>query len=356
MERRVLFLHPVGPLNSSLTSQTLFGATCWALAALREDVGALLTGFANGGPRFAFGNAFPYIKGGKSGAAPVLLLPRPRFRIPAADVDNEAGTKDPAHIRETVDMAKKLQQARQISMGVAQQLQTGAWKPSDLLANALQNQIVLAAGALMTRAEYEGIWARRSHKLFDRTLVQRNSVDRVAGATVEGLLFQEEQTFFYPGRAGLWAAVAADAVLWPKLEAAFRYLADTGLGSERTLGKGHFNFQWEAWTKWFPTIAREEMQRFITLGQYIPTGPQETEALAYTLLPIRQKAENRYPDGGQARVYSAALRAFDAGGIFHATSVQDIYGSLVQVAQINDRTVYYSGVTLPLWGVWEVGI
>lgn len=355
MERRVLFLHPVGPLNSVLTSHTLFGATCWALAALREDVGALLAGFAQGGPRFAFGNVFPYLRGVKN-RSPVLLLPKPRIRIPVADVSRQAGHADASQIRRTVDMAKAIQQkAHYLSAAVSRQLQSGVWKPVDLLTGVLQGDIVLTANALLTRREQSAIWARGPRKLMHSALIQRNSVDRVAGATVEGLLFQEKQTFFRAGRAGLWAAVAADAILWPKLEAAFRYLADTGLGSERTLGKGHFTYQWEPWHTWFPKIDESKMDCFVSLGQYIPAAPTETEPLAYALLPLRQKAENRYPTGERPRVYTAAFQAFDAGGIFRTGVRKALYGRLVELTQLADRTVYYSGLTLPLWGVWEVG-
>jgi len=357
MERRVVLMHPLGPHNSPITSQTLFGATCWALAALGEDVGRWLAGFAPGKPPLAFGSAFPYLRAANGTAKPVLLLPRPRFRIPGAVVEAAAGNKNPEQIRKVVDTAKKIQQVRYLSTTVSAALQNGQ-QSGELLGQVLNNTLILRAGALLTRAEHDDIWRSKNGKEDKRerlkpAYIQRNSVDRLAGATVEGALFQEEQTFYLPGQAGLWAGVVAEAALWPKLEAAFRYLADTGLGSERTLGKGHFCFEWMQWDKFFPA-PQPAAGRFINLGQYIPAAPDEARPLAYELLAIRQKAENRYPSGA-ARVYVAALRAFAPGGVFEATATRAVYGQLVELAQLTDRTVYYSGLTLPLWGKWEVG-
>lgn len=359
MEYRVLLLHPVGPHNSPITSQTLFGATCWALAALGEDVGQWLAEFAPGRPPLAFGSAFPYLRGANGTTETVLLLPRPRFRIPAAVVDKEAGATDPERIRKTIDTAKKIQQARYLSAAVSADLQNGR-QPGDLLGQVLNDNLMIRAGALLKKAEHDAIWKSTNGKKDKRerlkpAYIQRNSVDRLAGATVAGALFQEEQTFYLPGQAGLWAGVAAEAKLWPKLEAAFRYLADTGLGSERTLGKGHFRFEWQPWESWFPREDQKTAQRFINLGQYIPAAPDEARPLAYELLAIRQKAENRYPTGDRPRVYTAALRAFAPGGIFEVTAAQAVYGQLVELTQLPDRTVYYNGLTLPLWGKWEVG-
>ncbi len=357
MERRVVLMHPLGPHNSPITSQTLFGATCWALAALGEDVGEWLAGFTPVNPPLAFGSAFPYLRASNGTAESLLLLPRPRFRIPGAAVETAAGDKNPEQIRKLVDTAKKIQQARYLSATVSAALQNGK-QPGDLLGQVLNGDLVLRASALLKKTEHDAIWKSTNGKSDKKerlkpAYIQRNSVDRLAGATVEGALFQEEQTFYLPGHAGLWAGVAAEATLWPKLEAAFRYLADTGLGSERTLGKGHFCFEWASWDRFF-AAPPPSAGRFINLGQYIPAAPDKTKAIAYEMLAIRQKAENRYPSGG-ARVYVAALRAFAPGGVFETPSRQDAYGQLVELAQLPDRTVYYNGLTLPLWGTWEVG-
>ena len=57
----------------------------------------------------------------------------------------------------------------------------------------------------------------------------------------------------------------------------------------------------------------------------------------------------------------AALRAFAPGSVFRAPAGSTgggrpaIYGRLVELATVPDRTIYYNGLTLPLWGAWEVG-
>ncbi len=349
MQRRVILLRPLGPQASPILSHTLFGATCWALAALGEDVGAMLSGFGNGA-RFAMSGAYPYLRD-RAGKL-YLLLPRPPFRIPSSIV--EAYPQRP--IAERVDIAKKVQKAAYLSPGVAQRLRDGTWKPAELFRQVMQKGIEIHYKTLFLASEAQQI-ARQNKtcRPWHRVIVQRNSVDRLAGATAGGLLFHQEETFYDRGWAGLWFAVWSDDDLWSKLCAAFRFVEDTGLGGKRSVGKGHFRFEVDPpqlWDASFPPLRGSK--RFLNLSHYIPCTPDETVPIVYTLGVIRQKAENRYPQGRQ-RVYVATLRTFQPGGLFEATGTRDdLYGRLLPLGSIGERTVYYDGLTIPLWGAWEV--
>ena len=347
MERKIIFLRPLGSRASPILSHTLFGAVCWALVTLGQDVGAILERFDDGGPRFAFTNAYPYIQA-KDGER-LLLLPRPPFRVPPDAI--EAHPRRP--IAERVDRAKEIQGARFISPGVAEQLQNGGWGAAALFDQALQGEVRLHSDTVWLAPELECIWGGKLRKPWEQTIVQRNSVDRIAGATVEGLLFQQTETFYDARRSGLWFGVWADDDVWPIIEGAFRFVADTGLGGKRSVGKGHFEFSApQDWPCYFSTPSQR--QRFLSLSHYIPAAPDETLPQIYDLDVIRQRAENRYPQGEQ-RVYVAALRAFQPGGLFTAEPAHDqLYGKLLPLGDVGDHTVYYDGLTLPLWGAWEV--
>ncbi len=355
MQRKIVFLHPLGPHSSPLTSQTLFGATCWAWATLGEDVGKHLGAFADG-PRFAFSSTFPFVRR-TADSPPVLLLPKPPLRPPIAIVNQLAGQGDAQHLIEGIDLAKHMQQARYVSSGVAAKLRAGEWNAAALIHEVYHRRVHLVQGMLLLPAEAQAVWSKNDQgkgkdKLWKRSIVQRNSVDRVAGATAEGLLFQQEQTFYYPGRAGLWAALWVDDILWPSVQSALRFIADTGLGGERAVGKGHFHLEIQEWGAHFPP-SKDGAGRFMNLSEYIPES-DETCPLAYELRHIRQKTESRYP-GDSQRVYVGMMQAYQPGGVFETHGPgRELYGRLAKLAQLKDRSVYYSGVTIPLWGQWEV--
>lgn len=363
MLRKIVFLHPIGPQGSPITSHTLFGATCWAWATLGEDVGQLVSGWATQ-PGLAYSHAFPYLRRNPQ-AKPVLVLPKPPLRPPLKEVNALIAQGQPQadkkqddkskQITDMVDLAKKVQQATWMSQGVAARWRNGDLRAGTLLREVDSKRLKLYHGILCLPEEVP-IAPNGSKKnaegkpLWKKTIVQRNSIDRVAGATAEGLLFQEEQTFYCPGRAGLWAALWADDALWPKVEAALRLIADTGLGGERTVGKGHFCFEVVDWEAYFPPVPTAK--RFVSLADYIPAPADGIRPIAYTLRQIRQKAENRYPDGAQ-RVYVAQLQTYQPGSLFESGVQQELYGGLTPLGQVGSRRVYYHSAVIPLWGEWE---
>lgn len=344
---KIFLLRPLGPRASPILSHTLFGSTCWALVALGHDVGRLLRDFQDG-PRFAFSGGYPYTYTKED--EPLLLLPSPSLRVPAVTVNAAGGD-----IEERVDRAKVLRKARFISQGVGGRLRSGAWDVSDLFAAVLQKQVQLHNGALWLASEIKQVWGkwRAPQPLWQQTVTQRNSVDRVAGATGQGLLFQNSETFYDLKRAGIWFALQADETLWSDLEGALRFVFDTGLGSNRSVGKGHFAHERTlSWQSVFP--ASVEAEHFLSLSHYIPSAPEESVPCSYGLDVIRQKTEKRYPQGDE-RIYIATVRVFQAGGIFKSKGKRrTFYGRLLPLGEVGDRTVYYDGMALPLWGAWEV--
>lgn len=369
--QHILLLRPLGAHSSALTSHTLFGATCWALATLGRDVGALLATAARDGARFALSAPFPYVL--NRDGAPILLLPRPSLHAPSASLartGSQSGTAEstpfawaesqssPAEtLKADADRAKRARKVGAISQGVAAHWRAGTWNAVDLRRLIAEEEVYIVRDVLFTRAEVCAVWGSKALPPGDgldlpwhAAIVPHNSVDRVAGATVAGLLFQQEEMVYDAARGGLWCGVwTADDAMWQDVQAAFRYLGDTGLGGNRTIGKGHFTFDVAPWEATFPAV---DAARFVTLGHYIPRETGEAEALAYTLDVIQQKIENRYPQAAQ-RVCIARVRAFAPGGLFAAQARRDVYGRLVPLDDVGDRTVYYSGATLPLWGKWE---
>lgn len=359
METYLVTLEPKGSHLGSITSQTLFGATCWALQTLGlTDVGALLAGFT-GSPRFVFSSAFPFIRG--PNGAVVRLFPRPLFLI-VPSVEGLAEEKVDRNRRKSQFMkevkaltaeAKRIKDVPFVSQGLFAEICTGKRDGLSLLRD-WGSVIEEFSSALCLKAERQQLgdpMGQESRKsLWAQVDVQRNSVDRVVGATGEGLLFHETQTFYDRAHAGLWFAARTDPAIWPWLEAAFRYLADTGLGGKRALGKGHFDIAWQKADGLLPDAP--DADSFITLSHYLPRfrdGQFEAEPMAYKLLPVRQKAENRYPGKEQMRIYSGTLNVFAEGSAFALSVKQPVYGRLEKLTEIDEHSVYYNGLALPVF-------
>ncbi|MCD6519487.1 MAG: hypothetical protein J7M05_06165 [Anaerolineae bacterium] len=343
----LLYLHPQSSYRGHITAHTLFGAACWALAALGEDVGALLARFSE--PGFAFTRPFPYVYRGES---KWRLFPAPPYQARLSELEKLLSL---GNITQVTDMAKKVKGLRYLSPGVMAECRQGRWRSIDLVTKALEGKLCFTQGALWLSEEVREIWPRQTWpevpSLWQRVPLVRTAIDRSSGGVATGMLYTQEEVFIDRRCAGLWAGLWIAEGLEPKLWAALRYLEDSGIGGDRSTGRGHFTFSWEEWKDDPPT---SEGDRFLNLSAYIPREG-ESEPLAYNLLSIRQKAENRMPLGGQ-RVYLAQLQAFAPGSLFQGKEQavgQPVLGRLVKMGQVGGHSVYYHGLTIPLWGRWE---
>lgn len=356
MDTYAITLRPRGSHLGPITAQTLFGATCWAIETLRlTDVADLLAGFSDR-PRFVFSSTFPFIQG-PTGL--VRFLPKPVLPPVTMEQAQElAGTGTGKNFKREVKKLLKeriepVKKAGYVSEELFAQICAGQWN-SRALVETWGDKVEAAGktgGVLWLTQERRQTWGGhtgRPDASWAVVDVQRNAVDRVAGATAEGLLFHETQTFYRREQAGLWFIVRAEAEVWPWLEAAFRYLADTGLGGKRAIGKGHFDFE--------PPVPyalpdAPDADSFITLSPYLPrfTGDQiEAKPYRYTLQTIRQKAENKFPGPEQMQVYSGGLRLFGEGSIFALPEKREVFGRLASLGMVNHHPVYYNGLALPV--------
>ena len=170
--------------------------------------------------------------------------------------------------------------------------------------------------------------------LLETEAVQRNHIGRVAGGTVAGLLFYDNEIFFRP-KAGLWCLVRTDkATLENRIRPALRYLADTGLGANRTAGKGQFDIEVTAAPR-LPD-AGEAATGLVMLSRYIPKPddwPVTGRPLAYKMMTFIAWREKKFgrPAPGQATapVYKRQLRMLAPGCVVPLHQGENgIYGRL----------------------------
>lgn len=370
MDTYIVLLWPQGTHLGPPTAQTLFGGVCWALDTLGVvDVGQTLAGFETQ-PRFAFSSPFPFVR--KPDALTreqrdltlnnlIRLYPKPHLQpVTMAQVQQMAqrqsgvseGLRFKQEVKKILDKhVKPVQKTAYVSEGLFAQICEGKWDEA-ALNDSVGDKIEKAYSALWLTNEHRTIKPYHNQKagLWEKADVQRNAVDRVAGATAEGLLFHEAQFFYRRNAAGLWFAARADAEAWEWLEAAFRYLQDTGLGGKRTVGKGHFTFQWFKTEDGLPDV--KEPDAFIALSPYAPIvsdGAIKTQPIRYALQTVRQKVENRMPGKGKMQIYSGGVRLFGEGSTFRFDEQRAIYGQLVKLREIESRQVYYNGLALPVF-------
>ena len=377
METYAVHLRPRGSHIGPITAQTIFGGVCWALTTLQlgGDLANMLAGFHTQ-PRFLFSSTFPFIEG--EDGAKIHFFPKPALAplthrqihgLAVARGGETAGTRYVEAIKAVMaDTAGPSQSAGYVSAPLFAEICRGE-KDSLTLAQELDDRVEQVGNLLWLKRERQQAWSRtapNADQLWYGTDVQRNAIDRVAGATAEGLLFHEYQTFYRPERAGLWFLARADAEAWSWLQAAFRYLGDTGLGGKRTVGKGHFDFSWEPAGALLPVV--ENPDSFITFSPYFPRF--ENEALeaaprSYRLLPVRQVIERKFPSavGTSASqripIYSGGIRLFAEGSVFvwpAAKARPEHYGQLArlwpregQPLQEDDHPIYYNGLALPVF-------
>jgi CRISPR type III-A-associated RAMP protein Csm4 len=361
MDKHLIMLRPRGPCAGAVTSNTLFGAVCWALETLRlVNVTDMLAEFTTR-PRFVFSSAFPCAK---SDGPVVRCFPKPMLAMPSGEqvyrlAEERAHTADRrskwfmAQVKHIAGDAKRLKNTAYVSDVLFAEICAGQWDSLRLL-REWGDQVVPVGDTLWLRRDYQAVWGRMRRKaepLWRLADVQRNAIDRVAGATAEGLLFHETQMFFAPGRAGLWFLALADPEAWQWLTASFRYLSDTGVGGKRTVGKGHFDFTVESAEGVLPDIA--DADSFVALSRYLPQAlggqPQpEASPLSYALVPVYQRPENKFPGVEQMRAHSGRVRLFAEGSVFGADDERrPCYGRIVPLCQTSGRTVWYSGLTVP---------
>jgi CRISPR type III-A-associated RAMP protein Csm4 len=364
MNTYAVYLYPRGPLASPLSSETLFGAVCWGIQTLGGDVGQLLDRFVP--PLFAFSAAFPMLLIGKHHQR---FYPRPiTFEAPPAIVRRVAAvyaaqhscTLKAAQVKVAEAIKRDLKPVNYLSESVLARVVSGQFTVEQwLLAmlNESRKEIAHVGNLLLTGDEYNR-WPQKDERDVPLTRSAprlHNQIDRVAGATAEGLLFYQDEINFGPG-AGLWAALRAsqqnmDSLIRPAL----RYLQDTGFGANRSVGQGHFDITLEPMTT-LPD-GGPQANGFMTLSRYLPASGEVTEGdpLAYKLITLRGKRESRFPQPDQGMttlpIFKRSLRVFEPGSVFPLTQRREVYGRLAEAipAENDAGPTFQSGLALPIF-------
>lgn len=317
-----VYLHPLGPISTWPHSDTIFGAICWAVRALygTEELERWLEGFSYE-PPFVCSSAFPFLK---EDGGPIHLLPKPLSLV----------LHEPRSLDE-MEAARELKRVRFISERIFRKVATGDLNTRVLISHLWDGEIVRTGECLIER------------EFGDRTpfagrIVQHTSVDRLELSGARGLLYYEEQISF-SSSSGLYFLIEIGEEF--PLKPVLRYLSHTGIGGNRSVGKGHYRMRL---TEIEPAdlLGGERGGKIMLLSRCIP-APGEfhlDEGSAYRIVTQRPKLESKISTAGQP-LYKGGIRSLSEGSVLRPAEMKPFYGRLVSF----DGRIWHNGLALAAW-------
>jgi CRISPR-associated protein Csm4 len=254
-------------------ADTLFSALCvmwrelYGVEALHADVLDWFTEDEGGSEPFFLSSAFPLAGG-------VRLFPKPLARL--SNVSREEGDD------------KVFKRIRFVSEPIFVALVRGETVTFSI-ADCVNGETVWVTAAEKEQLADQMDETSDDIVLWKRDLVPRVTLDRITSASE---IWHLGDVKFGPG-VGLWFAVIFHQdhgeALRRKFEACLRVLGDTGLGGERSAGRGLFTWD-HTGEETLPEV--ETADRFVTLAPLCPKDTAQLAALtgetaAYDLLPRR---------------------------------------------------------------------
>jgi len=368
MPTYAVYLKPRTSFISSIGSDTLFGALCWAMRMVRGvgELEAMLKLFAEASapgtqPPFAISSAFPFLH---YEATKVRLYPKPliqelRSKQVEPLIDREKKQRSALRPFQCanvaiIERAKRVKGVTYVSENLFEQIvhcETDTRRLCEQLVDrgSADDDVVRWGNALITHGERKKAEAEELDAFEAEGDMQRNEIERVTLATVEGRLFFTHEKFLHRKWAGLWFALFTNDL--DAFKPMLRYISDTGIGGERSVGKGAFDIPLDEIHELTLPIA-DEPNCFITLSRYIPADGEcdfTTEPLSYTFSTIRPKHEAKLAGVGH-HTYKRLLRVFEPGSFFPFLRQKEAYGQVIIVGSTADAggfEAYHSGLALP---------
>lgn len=363
METYAVYLKSKSSFITWPTSDTLFGALCWATTHLygRKILEEMLAKFKDA-PKFILSSAFPYWE---SKDNRVHFFPKPFIReLNSGEVEalvvrklGENVDKESLKFKQTViEVSERLKELKKVSY-VSESIFRKIVEDSLDLMNvcqrlkdrgSIEEDIEKVGNILISYEEREKLDPEKELKaLISEFDVIRNQIDRVAGSTVEGLLFYNKETSLHKIYGGLWFLVKTDD--FDFLKPLFRYIEDTGIGGDRTTGKGHYEITWREEPYKLPQA--KNPNSIIILSRWFPNENErdfKNGFVSWNILTLRPRRETMFSVGGE-RVLKDLLRIFSEGSVFPLKEKKEYYGKLVPAGNMGTYNAYHNGLAIPVF-------
>jgi len=369
MKTYTVVMHPHSFFVRWPTSDTLFGALCWAYRQIygKGRFERWLQEFQER-PKFILSSVFPCLVRDKNWVFffPKPILPtlspgkiqkiaRESNRLACKSV-KEANkykfNKQVFEIGEKKDIWKKI---KWVSESIFRNVVKAEWSTEDIIERLNKREIEGIGNLLITTEERKKIILKGVENVFSIVDIQRNQIDRLTGTTAEGMLFFVSEFHFFIGLTKLWFLVKTDKI--ESLVPLLRYLEDTGIGGERSVGKGHFRLEIRK-EEVLEIPQLEEVNALVCLSRYIPdkTELNFVKHLSFwNLLNLRSKKDTMF--GESKRIWKSIIRCFEEGSILSfgdKANKKEYYGCLAFTGISEPYKVYHNGFTIPIFTKIEV--
>lgn len=352
MKEYLIKLRPKSSFETIPSSDTFFGAICWAVRTLYGENGDkglnnLLKRFVQDEDLpFLISSTFPY-KILYDGTAE-FYFPKPElYTLNKEDLEEIAKKykeqwqreyNEPHYSRnifkiKAVTEYKKFKKTRWISQHQFEGILGGRGE-KELFMEYLDNVI--------------------AHISYETTAVQKNALDRISNSTTgEGQTFYNQEIFFEKD-IGLYFLFKTDEIEYFK--PVFSYLSDSGIGSNKRMGKNHFWLEPPVGSTFNLNV--DDANGFVSLSRYIPNSNNDKidfqNGALYQVKPVRSKVESR-EEFMETDIWKDLTMAIMEGSLFSANDKNKMYGSIVEVKETKGKKIYQYGIPYPAWGRLDFG-
>jgi len=350
-----VILTPTSSIDEIPASDRLFGAICWGIRAVHSEnkLCGILDRFDGDDPAFVLSSSFPILeRDGKTVYFyPMLCLPGPGLRS-LKGIARECSESDLAFkiaLTRAVERWKRLCKARFVSHAVTERFLVdgnleGAFKDY----NSGGAVKLVSEDLLMSQEDHSLIIGdEKPPRLQSTEITQRNRIDRLLNSTGgAGELYYTSDTRLRTGPDGPrlmlhFLVKTSDVDL---LKPVFRWLADTGIGGNRSSGKNHFSLS-EPEEAQVPDASGNV---FFTLSRCLPKSCENP--LMYNLLPRRNRLESSHFRGSNINIWKRKIIYFREGSCFRCHDRKEYYGRVQGVIKVGDRRIRQNGLAFPIFG------
>ncbi|MCS7250736.1 MAG: hypothetical protein NZ608_07480 [candidate division WOR-3 bacterium] len=349
-----ILLKPKGIIEKIPSSETIFGALCWGIRIVysEEELITLLNNFKDSSKKFIPSSAFPLLKFKNNNGClycyPNLILPDPSSK----EMINLAQRYTPK-ISNNIDEIqyskrliiseyKKFKEIKYLSETLFKRLVNGE-KIIKLYEEYLNERLKIIEGILLASEDFDKI---ENEKLMEKRTLLRNKIDRLSFSTVpSGDVYYEEVVYLNSEILQLYFLLLTDDINF--FIPIFRWLSDTGIGGNRTVGKGYYEIEVKEEVNLFQNV---DSNIFISLSKYLPEEGEidwRSENNYYKLLSYQPRVDTMFFKGGE--FIKNRITYFSEGSILQAKEKKEYYGKLYPSAEFQGKIIYQSGFTIPVF-------
>ena len=355
-------LKPKGIIKDIPSSDTIFGAICWGIYIIygEKKLTEILNNFDGSDKKFIPSSAFPLLNSENDFiyCLPKPIIPDPEIKemeeiaqrlkptiIQKAGIKIEEENSSQYSKRVVISQYKSFNKAKYLSESLFIRLIKGE-KLNNLYQEYLKEELkIIQNDILLTSEEFNKIPRK---KILELKTSARNKIDRLSFATVPGgEVYYEREIYFDCETFYLYFFLLTEDINF--FIPIFRWLSDTGIGGNRTVGRGHYDIL-EKEIKEFSLPKVNNSNIFISLSKYLPADNEidwQSEKNYYKLIPYQPCFDTMFFKGGG--FIKKRITYLEEGSIFHTKEKKQYYGRLYPSAKFQNYTIYQCGLTIPVF-------